>query len=156
MKGRRPPDVASHVISEVAPHIKAGRLRALAVTSAQRWPSLPDAPTFAELGYKDIVITEWLGWLMPAKTPADVVLRLNSALRDAMAGPERVEVVNKLGLRARTASPGDFATMVKADLERWAAGPGRCTWTLRKICWLPRLAGPMTGLICRPAATARC
>ena len=91
-----------------------------AVTSAQRWPSLPDAPTFAELGYKDIVITEWLGWLMPAKTPADVVLRLNSAVRDAMAGPERVEVVNKLGLRARTASPADFAAMVKADLERWA------------------------------------
>ena len=112
--------VSFNVVSEVAPHVKAGRLRALAVTSAQRWPGLDGVPTFVEQGYKDIVFTEWLGWFAPARTPADLVQRLNAAVRDAMASPEMVEVVGKLGLRARSASPAEFAAMVKADLERWA------------------------------------
>ncbi len=112
--------VSFNVVSEVAPHVKAGRLRSLAVTSGQRWPGLEAVPTFVEQGFKDIVFTEWLGWFAPAKTPADLVQRLNSAVREAMAGPEMVEVVAKLGLRARTASPVEFAAMVKADLDRWA------------------------------------
>ncbi len=111
--------VSFNVVSEVAPHVKAGRLRALALTSAQRWPGLEASPTFAEQGFKDIVFIEWLGWFAPARTPADTVQRLNAAVREAMAGPEMVEVVNKLGLRARSASPAEFAAMVKADLERW-------------------------------------
>ena len=111
--------VSFNVVSEVAPHVKAGRLRALALTSAQRWPGLEAVPSFAEQGFKDIVFIEWLGWFAPARTPADTVQRLNAAVREAMAGPEMVEVVNKLGLRARSASPAEFAAMVKADLERW-------------------------------------
>ena len=111
--------VSFNVVSEVAPHVKAGRLRALALTSAQRWPGLDTVPTFAEQGYKNIVFTEWLGWFAPARTPAEQVARLNAAVRDAMAGPEMVELVQKLGLRARSASPAEFAAMVKADLERW-------------------------------------
>lgn len=75
---------------------------------------------FAEQGFKDIVFIEWLGWFAPARTPADLVARLNAAVREAMAGPEMVEVVQKLGLRACSASPAEFAAMVKADLDRWA------------------------------------
>ena len=111
--------VSFNVVSEVAPHVKAGRLRALALTSAQSWPGLEAVPSFAEQGFKDIVFIEWLGWFAPARTPADTVQRLNAAVREAMAGPEMVEVVNRLGLRARSASPAEFAAMVKADLERW-------------------------------------
>ena len=112
--------VSFNVVSEVAPHVKAGRLRALAVTSAQRWPGQDSVPTFAEQGFKDIVFTEWLGWFAPARTPADVVQRINIAVREAMASPEMVDVVAKLGLRARSASPAEFALLVKADLDRWA------------------------------------
>ena len=112
--------VGFNVVSEVAPHVKAGRLRALAVTSAQRWPGQDSVPTFAEQGFKDIVFTEWLGWFAPARTPADLVQRINIAVREAMASPEMVDVVAKLGLRARSASPAEFALLVKADLDRWA------------------------------------
>ena len=112
--------VSFNVVSEVAPHVKAGRLRALAVTSAQRWPGQDSVPTFAEQGFKDIVFTEWLGWFAPARTPADLVQRINIAVREAMASPEMVDVVAKLGLRARSASPAEFALLVKADLDRWA------------------------------------
>ena len=111
--------VSFNVVSEVAPHVRAGRLRSLAVTSGQRWPGLDAVPTFVEQGFKDIVFIEWLGWFAPARTPADGVARLNAAVRDAMAGPEMQEVVQKLSLRARSASPAEFAAMVKADLDRW-------------------------------------
>ena len=70
--------VSINVIGEVAPHIKAGKLRSLGVTSAQRSMFLPDVPTLAEQGFKDIVVQEWLGWFVPARTPADTVRRLNT------------------------------------------------------------------------------
>ena len=111
--------VSFSVVSEVAPHVKSGKLRSLAVTSAQRWPSLPEVPTFVEQGFADIVVVEWLGWLAPAGTPADVVDKLSAAVREAMQGPEMTEVVQKLGLRQRVATPKEFAAMIRSDLDRW-------------------------------------
>jgi tripartite-type tricarboxylate transporter receptor subunit TctC len=111
--------VSFSVISEVAPHVRSGKLRSLAVTSGQRWPALPDVPTFVEQGFADIVLVEWLGWLAPAGTPVDVVDKLNAAVREAMQGTEMTEVVQKLGLRQRLATPKDFAAMIRADLDRW-------------------------------------
>ncbi len=111
--------VSFNVISEVAPHVRSGKLRSLAVTSAQRWPSLPEVPTFAEQGFGDLVFVEWLGWFAPARTPADGVQRLNAAVREAMQGPEMTEVIQRIGLRQRLATPAEFAAMVKRDLEHW-------------------------------------
>ena len=61
--------VSFNVIGEVAPHVRAGKLRALAVTSPQRSPFLPDVPTMVEQGFTDIALQEWLGWFLPARTP---------------------------------------------------------------------------------------
>jgi tripartite-type tricarboxylate transporter receptor subunit TctC len=112
--------VSINVIGEVAPHIKAGKLRSLGVTSAQRSMFLPDVPTLAEQGFKDIVVQEWLGWFVPAKTPGEQVARLNSMVREALKAPDVVEGLAKNSLQPFTQSTEEFAAMVKSDLARWA------------------------------------
>lgn len=111
--------VAFNVISEVLPHVKAGRLRSLAVGSPQRWAALPEVPTFTELGYKDIVVVEFLGWYAPAKTPPEIVKGLNAAIQDALGSPEMQEVFNRNGLIALRQTPEAFAQHVKDELNRW-------------------------------------
>ena len=78
--------VSFNVLGEVLPHIRAASCARSAVTSAQRSPFLPEVPTLVEQGYKDIAVQEWLGWFLPAKTPADIVQRLNALVREALAG----------------------------------------------------------------------
>ncbi len=112
--------VAFNVVSEVLPHVKAGRLRALAVASPQRWAALPDVPSFSELGHKDIVVVEFLGWYAPARTSPDLVRQLNAAVQEALATPEMQEVFNRTGLVALRQSPEAFAAHVKDELARWA------------------------------------
>ena len=112
--------VAFNVVSEVLPHVKSGRLRSLAVTSPQRWPALADVPTLVELGYKDIAVVEYLGWYAPARTPPDLVRRLNAAVQEALQSPEMLEVFARNGLEALRESPEAFATRVKDDLAHWA------------------------------------
>lgn len=111
--------VGFNVVSEVAPHVKAGRLRSLAVASPQRWHALPDVPTFVELGYKDLVIVEFLGWYAPAKTPPEFVRQLNAAVQEALASAEMQEVFTRTGLIALRESPEVFAKRVKDETERW-------------------------------------
>jgi len=111
--------VAFSVISEVLPHIRSGRLRSLAVASPQRWAALPDVPTLAELGYKDISAVEFLGWYAPAKTAPEFVRRLNAAVQDALATPEMQEVFTRHGLLPLRESPDAFAMRVKDEITRW-------------------------------------
>lgn len=111
--------VAFNVVSEVLPHVRAGRLRSLAVTSPQRWHALPEVPTLAELGWKDIALVEYLGWYAPAKTPADFVRRLNAAVQEALQTPEMQEVFSRNGLLPLRESPEAFAARIKDDIARW-------------------------------------
>ena len=112
--------ISINVIGEVAPHIRSGKLRSLAVTSGQRSLFLPDVPTLVELGYKDIAVQEWLGWFVPAKTPLDTVAKLNALVREGLQAPDAVEALAKNSLQPITQSPEDFAKLVRADLARWA------------------------------------
>jgi len=112
--------ISINVIGEVAPHIKSGKLRSLGVTSGQRSPFLPDVPTLAEQGFKDIVVQEWLGWFVPAKTPADQVQKLSALIRENLQSPEMVDSLAKNSLQPITQSPEEFARIVRADLARWA------------------------------------
>lgn len=111
--------VAFNVVSEITPHVRSGKLRSLAVASPQRWPALPEAPTFVELGFKDLIVVEFLGWYAPAKTPADFVARLNAAVQEAQLSPEMQEVYTRHGLLVLREAPADFALRVKEDTVRW-------------------------------------
>jgi tripartite-type tricarboxylate transporter receptor subunit TctC len=111
--------LAFNVVSEVTTHVKAGRLRSLAVASAQRWAALPDVPTLVELGHKDIVVQEFLGWYAPAKTSPELVRQLNAAVQEAMLTPEMQDVFQRTGLLALRESPEVFAARVKEELNRW-------------------------------------
>jgi tripartite-type tricarboxylate transporter receptor subunit TctC len=111
--------ISINVLGEVAPHIRSGRLRSLAVTMGQRSPFLPDVPTLAEQGFKDIVVQEWLGWFVPAKTPPDMVQKLNTLVRENLNSPEMIEILAKNSLQPISQSAEEFARIVKADLARW-------------------------------------
>jgi tripartite-type tricarboxylate transporter receptor subunit TctC len=111
--------VSFNVITEVLPHLREGRLRSLAVTSAVRWPFLPQVPTLAEQGFAEITLQDWLGWFVPAGTPAETVERLNAATREGLEAPDFAAVLERNGLIALNQSPADFAALLRRDHARW-------------------------------------
>jgi len=111
--------VSFNVVSEVLPHIRAGRLRALAVTAPTRWKAMPDVPTLTELGFKEVAFVDWLGWYGPAGTPAAKVAALNTAVGAALDTPAMGEVLGKLGLEVMKMAPEPFAAAVKENHAFW-------------------------------------
>ncbi len=102
------------------PQIKAGKLRALAVTSATRAPALPDVPTIAEAGLPGFEASSWFGVLAPAGTPPAIVARLNAEIAKWLASPEAREKLSKQGANAAGGSPEDFAKHIAAETTKWA------------------------------------
>jgi tripartite-type tricarboxylate transporter receptor subunit TctC len=80
---------------------------------------LPEVPTLVEQGFKDIAVQEWLGWFVPAKTPADTVQKLNALVRESLASPDMIEALARSSLQPITQSVDDFARTVRADTARW-------------------------------------
>ena len=103
----------------VMPHYKAGRLKIIAQTTAKRAPSLPEVPTYQEQGLA-IELDQWLGLLVPAGTPADVVRRLNAAAGKALALPAVQERFAPQGLEVASGSPEEFAKLYRNDYEKYA------------------------------------
>jgi tripartite-type tricarboxylate transporter receptor subunit TctC len=102
------------------PHIKAGKLKAFAVTSKTRARLLPDVPTFQESGLAGFETVQWWGPAVPAGTPAPVVKRLYDEFVKALANPALVERFNQAGLEVTpSASPEAFTAFIKAEMERW-------------------------------------
>lgn len=102
------------------PHVKAGRLRALAVTSEKRSPLLPDVPTASEQGYRELQSTNWYGVMAPAGVPVTTLTRLHAALVAAAQTPETRERYAALGVDAVvSASPAAFTTFVRGEFARW-------------------------------------
>jgi tripartite-type tricarboxylate transporter receptor subunit TctC len=101
------------------PHLQAGRIRALAVTSAKRLPQLPQLPTVAESGLPGYEASIWYGLLAPAGTPRDVVARLNAALHQAMQDPAVRTTLDEQGFVAQPGSPEEFGRMIDQDMQRW-------------------------------------
>ena len=106
--------------ADIGAQVKSGKLRALAVSSAMRAPVLPDTPTLRELGY-NIEGSAWYGLLAPAKTPPDVVARLNAAFTTAIKTPAVAERLRALGVEPTGTSAADFSAILKSDYERWGA-----------------------------------
>ncbi len=98
---------------------KAGKLRALAVGTARRSPALPDVPTVAELGYPGFEAALWLGVLAPAGTPQPIIDRLNRELTSIAATPDFRSLMDKNGAEPISNTPEQFATMIRAEVERY-------------------------------------
>jgi tripartite-type tricarboxylate transporter receptor subunit TctC len=101
------------------PHIRGGKLRALAVTSEQRTPELPDVPTMAEAGIKDLVVTAWFGLFAPAGTPQEVLRKMHEASAAAVRDPEVVARFKEMGGVAGGNTPAEFTAFVNNERQRW-------------------------------------
>ena len=102
-------------------HIKDGRVRALAVTGAQRSGSLPDVPTFTELGVPGLAFSNWFGFFAPAGTPADVVQWANRELNTLMRAPDVADRLRQLGADPVTGTPEAFAKVIRDEHDSWKA-----------------------------------
>lgn len=107
-------------VAAALPHVKSGRLRALAVTSAARLKVLPEVPTMAEAGQKDFVVEQWQAVYLPARTPAPVVQRLNAEISKALREPAMTELAEKLGVTLVGGTPKHLADVQSADSATWA------------------------------------
>ena len=106
-------------IAGAVSHVKAGKLHPIAVSSAQRAPSLPDVPTFMESGIPDFNLTSWVGLLAPARTPKAVLDRLNAELNAVLQDPEVRDRLNGMGITATPGTANAFGEEIRRDLARY-------------------------------------
>ena len=106
-------------IPNVMPHVRSGRLRALAVSTAKRWPDLPDVPTVAEAGVPGYEATLWLCVLAPAGTPAAVLTRLSDEIGKALRDPEMLQNLRNAGIAASYLGPRQFGPFMRAEHAKW-------------------------------------
>ena len=99
--------------------VKAGKLRPIVVSSAERWPSLPDVPTVVESGVPDVVVMSWIGLVGPAKIPRPVVTRLNAELNAVLGTQEMKDKMFALGVAVTPGTPEAFSTEIKRDYDRF-------------------------------------
>ena len=117
--GGQPP-VGCGAISGPLAQVKAGKLRALAVSSARRLPTLPDVPTLGELGFQGMEDYTWIGMFVPAGTPPEIVQRLNDAVNRAIQAPDVRERLEALAFEPVGGTQGEFGDYVRAEIAKWA------------------------------------
>jgi tripartite-type tricarboxylate transporter receptor subunit TctC len=106
--------------SVLLPLIKAGKLRALAVTSAKRIPELPELPTMIESGFPGFSSTSWTGLLAPAHTPPAVVAKLNAQINAGLKAPELTSALERLSTHPLGGPPEGLTELIKNDTAKWA------------------------------------
>lgn len=106
-------------VPNVISSVRAGKLRALAVTTASRWSELPDVPTVAEAGVPGYEATLWLGLAAPAGTPAEIVNRLYAETTKALQDPELQQSFRTAGVNATLMNPQEFGAFIRAEYEKW-------------------------------------
>jgi tripartite-type tricarboxylate transporter receptor subunit TctC len=109
----------STTLSTAAGQIRAGKVRALAISAESRLPDYPDVPTFVEMGYGDLVATVWFSLSGPAKLPNDIVERLNTEVRRALDTPDMRARMRHEGIAPNRLSAADFTAFVGEELRRW-------------------------------------
>lgn len=113
-------DVAlSFASMTIVPHIKTGRVRALAVTAPNRSSALPDVPTTAEAGVRDFIVDTWNGVFVPVRTPQSLIALLNAEIGRILRAPDVVESLSALGVQPTGGTPEQFAATIRNDLVRW-------------------------------------
>ena len=112
-------DLIFGAISTGIPHIRAGKLKPIAVTQPKRHPGLPDTPTFGEAGHRAVVIEAYMGLLAPAGTPREIVAKLHSEVQVILREKETAERLTGAGMDLVRSSPDEFALRLKSDLEKY-------------------------------------
>ncbi|WP_438858561.1 Bug family tripartite tricarboxylate transporter substrate binding protein [Achromobacter spanius] len=112
-------NVSFQNLGAVQNHIKAGKLKALAITGDTRAADLPDVPTLAEAGIKDMVVYSWQGFAVPKGTPPAVVDKLSKALQNALRDPKTKQTLQGLGFEVVANTPEQFAAFQQAEVKRW-------------------------------------
>jgi tripartite-type tricarboxylate transporter receptor subunit TctC len=118
LSGRVPLHFSS--VSTGAPHVRAGRLKAIGMTTPKRSPSMPEVPTFDEAGLKGYDVTGWYGLLAPGKTPPAIVNRINSELQQVLVDAEALKRLAIAGIEPTPGTPADFAALIKREIPKWA------------------------------------
>lgn len=112
-------DYSFQNLGTVATQIRAGKLRALAVTAKSRNPQIPETPTLAEGGYPDLIVTSWQAMAAPAKTPPEILARLHDAAARALRSPEIRERLTNIGFDVVATAPEEFGEFLRAEIVRW-------------------------------------
>lgn len=107
-------------LQTAAPHVQNGKMRMLAVMSAERSPTFPDVPTLRELGLPDVVVNTWYGVVAPAGTPADIVRRVNADINALLQGKDIQEVMARQALTVAGGDSKRMGDLAEAELARWA------------------------------------
>jgi len=107
-------------LAAALPHIKAGKMRPIAVTGLKRHPLLPDTPTFEELGHKGFDGVQWYGIVGPAKMPPEITKRLNAEINKAIGSPQLRERLAGEALEPMPMTPEQFGAFIQADIARWS------------------------------------
>ncbi len=113
-------DVMFAALPEATPHIRSGRLRALAISSSKRSTLLPDVPTVAEAGVAGFEAIGWQGLLAPAATPREVIDRIHRTLSEGLQQPQARKSVDAMGLTFSGAGPEAFGPFLATELSKWA------------------------------------
>jgi tripartite-type tricarboxylate transporter receptor subunit TctC len=108
-------------LAAALPHIRAGKLKPLAITGLKRHPLQPDLPTFEELGYQGFDGVQWYGIVGPAKLPPEITRRLNAEINKALASPALRDRLAAEALEPMSMSPEQFGEFIRADIARWSA-----------------------------------
>src|SRR5687767_6227982 len=112
-------DFSFQNLGAVTNYIKGNRMKALAVTAKERHPQLADVPSVGEAGFSDLVVTSWQAAAAPAKTPREVVAKLNDAMVKALRSPDISERMGQIGFDVVASSPDEFGAFMKAEVDRW-------------------------------------
>jgi tripartite-type tricarboxylate transporter receptor subunit TctC len=111
--------IGSMTWSTTLEHIRAGKLIPIAISSAERLPEFPDLPTFAELGFSDIVLTAWFSLSGPPRLPPEIVERLNRAVNEAMAKPEVRAAMERDASLGRPMTSAEFTAFLQSEVQKW-------------------------------------
>jgi tripartite-type tricarboxylate transporter receptor subunit TctC len=112
-------DVTFDNMPSILSHVKAGSVRALAVTTRERVPVVPDIPTIAESGVPGFDVSSWFGFFVPVKTPPDVIARINTDANAALAHPSVKSRFEELGATPKGSTPAELAAFLKSEIDKW-------------------------------------
>ena len=107
-------------IGDITQHLASGKVRILGVSGAKRSRFAPDVPTFGEQGIKDMAHSEWFAFFLPAKASPEVVAKLNTAMKNALAQKDVIDGLGTFGLEAMSSTPGELTDLLKKDTAKWA------------------------------------